>query len=215
MRFLLLLPLILLLFSCSSKTPPYEWRSHSASAFASYTQSFLRDDALGSKSNLTMAIQHAKSSAKLEQLASIYLGKCALDRAVGIKSNCREYQKIANFIHSPTLFSYYSLLKGRLTSSQINALPPQYQSFAHSYTNANYPQAFEAIMQIKKPTSQLIASSLIQKHLNNHQRDQILLIASKYGYKRAVIFWLEEQLNYTQNSAKKNQIKEKIKILQN
>jgi hypothetical protein len=201
---------IIFLLSCSSKEQPYKWQANCASAFAAFSQSFLKDDRIGSQSELDLALTSAKSSANLEQLGSIYLGSCALNKAVGIKDNCSRYQKIAHLINVASLHAYYQLLNNQ--SPQIDALPSQYQGFAKAIIRGNYPQAFEAIIDIKKPTSQLIAAALIKEHLSNAQRVQILNIASQYGYKKAVIFWLKEHAKYS-HAKQKTIILEKINVL--
>ncbi|KIM07091.1 MAG: hypothetical protein KU38_11240 [Sulfurovum sp. FS08-3] len=193
---------LLLFVSCGAKNPPYEWRMDSASAFASYTQSFLKDEIIAQE-ELERAIQSAKSSADLESLGSIYLGKCALNKAVGINDGCYEYQKIAHLINTPSLDAYYRLLTHQPTP--IEALPPHYQAFAKAKT-------FENLKAISKPTSQLIAASLIKERLTFAQKEEMVQLASQYGYKKAVIFWLQESLKNS-TSTQKSIVKQKIELL--
>jgi len=202
MRLLFGVAMLLLFVSCGAKNPPYEWRTHSALAFASYTQSFLKDETIA-QGELEMAIQSAKSSANLEQLGSIYLGKCALNKAVGISDRCNEYQKIAHLINAPLLDAYYRLLTHQFVP--IEALPSHYQAFAKAKT-------FENLKTISKPTSQLIAASLIKEKLTAAQKEEMVQFASQYGYKRAVIFWLQESLKGTTNTQKRI-LKQKIELL--
>lgn len=210
----IIIMVLLALISCSSKPKPYAWRANSASAFSSYTQSFLKDDYITAKSELDSAIEYAKSSANLEQLASIYLGKCALNHAVGIKDNGKQYQSIAHLLHSPALDAYYHLIHGSLTSQHIALLPPQYQAFATAKLNANYTKAFDAILAMDRVSSKLIATVLIKNYLTTHQRAQILDIASQYGYKKAVIFWLKEQHRHTTDQQSKKIIMQKIGVIE-
>lgn len=195
----------ILLLSCAAKNPPYEWRAASASAFASYTQSFLKGESITAEGELEMAIESAKSSANLEQLGSIYLGKCALNKAVGINDKCSEYNKIAHLLNAPNLKAYYNLLNQQ--STQIELLPPQYQPFAQT-------KSFESVMPIDKPTSKLIAASLIKNSLTHAQREAMIQLASQYGYKKAVLFWLKESLKYSNHNAQKRVLKQKIYLLE-
>ncbi len=202
MRLLFGVATLLLFVSCSAKNPPYEWRANSALAFASYTQSFLKDEVIA-QGELETAIQSAKSSANLEQLGSIYLGKCALNKAVGISDGCYEYQKIAHLINAPSLDAYYRLLTHR--SISIEALPSHYRAFAQAKT-------FENLKAISKPTSRLIAASLIKERLTLAQKEEMVQLASQYGYKKAVIFWLQESLKNS-TSTQKSIVKQKIELL--
>jgi len=208
-QWILIIGFLIALNGCSSKPPIYKWRTNSASAFSSYTQSFLQGEQSGS-GELDIAIDEAKRSADLEQLASIYLGVCALNRAVGVDDRCQKYQKISHLLVSKKLNAYYRLLHDTITPTDLEAIPPQYRPFAKAKLERNHVQAFEALMQIKKPTSKLIGAALIKEHLSPAQREQVLTLASQYGYKRAVLFWLDQKVHYTQNPTQKRRLKEKI-----
>ena len=122
--------LLFLLGGCSLKSPPDQWKHDSASAFSAYTDNFLRDKEALAKGDLDRAIAHAKSSADLSQLARIYLGACALDRAVGVVHECRDYQHIAHLVSDPSLTAYHALLSGAITPSLQASLPSAFKIFS-------------------------------------------------------------------------------------
>jgi hypothetical protein len=89
MIYKILLFIFLLQFNgCSFKTPQNKWQFKSVNAFSAYTKNFLSAKDTLAKDDLKRAVNHAKQSANLSQLARIYLGECALNISVGLKDNC-------------------------------------------------------------------------------------------------------------------------------
>ena len=62
-------------------------------------------------------------------------------------------------------------------------------------------------------TSRLLAASLIKENITAHTRDEIIETASYYGYIKAVIFWLNEAKNATNDENEKKILSKKIDIL--
>ena len=52
---------------------------------------------------------------------------------------------------------------------------------------------------------------LKKKHAQ--QREKLLKLASYHGYKKAVLFWLEESVKHTNDKSKKEFYKEKIEVI--
>ncbi len=182
----------LMIGGCASKTPPNQWQIESAESFDSYTQSYLKGEEVMAQSELSGAIEEAKRSADIEQLERIYLGACALEHSVGEGRYCTEYRRLSAIRTYRALEAYASLLEGALGTADIEHLPPQYQTFAQYRLRGDVSGAFNELISMKRVTSQLIAASLIKDRLNDTQRDYILGLASKYGYKKSVLFWLRE-----------------------
>lgn len=207
--------LILLLSGCSIKTPVNEWEYKSTGAFNSYTKHFLTNKDILAQDDLEKALEYAKQSANLEQLARITLGVCALKLSVGIDDKCREYKNIKEIISSKELNSYYQMLQNSLKEEEIQNLPSQYQNFISFKQSANYEEAFKAIQNIDQTTSKFIAATFIKEKLTKEQINYLLDIASYHGYKKLVIFWLK-QLSYLESDTmQKELIKKKIYILEN
>lgn len=214
MRYFLLYSIVAIVFSaCSFKTAPNEWQHKSVNAFNSYTKNFLSNNDSLAKNDLNRAISHAKSSSDLSPLARIYLGKCALNISVGIKDTCSEYNSISEFIKDDKLNAYYSFLTSTIAHEQIKSLPNSYQSFYLHVESSNFYEANNDILNIDKPTSKLLAASLIKNNINDKTIEKILKVASFYGYKKVVLFWLNEKISRTNNEEEKRRISKKIDIL--
>ncbi|MDY0121868.1 MAG: hypothetical protein RBR54_07975 [Sulfurimonas sp.] len=212
-RFVLLTSLVYFLAGCSFQSPPNEWQYKSSNAFESYTKSFLQDKQLLAKNDLVRAQEHARMSADLTMLARVYLGKCALNRAVGIEDSCQEYLELHSLVEDRSLRSYYALLQKEMTQESIAHLPKRYHDFAYAHTSKEYNKAFESILSMEPISSQLIAASLLGEHLTLEQKEKILTLSSFYGYKKASLFWLEQIKATTQDAKMIEQIEKKITIL--
>ena len=163
--------------------------------------------------DLKRAIKHAKKSADLTQLSKIYLSECALNISVGERNGCDSYEEISQMQASQTLNAYYAFINLRIEKEDIKLLPPHYQGFASHLASKEYAKAEKALLKIEKTTSLLLCSSLIKNTLETKTKEKILQKASYSGYKKAVLFWLDEILKSTQNPQEIQKIKKKISIL--
>jgi hypothetical protein len=205
--------ILIFLGGCSFKTPQNEWQYKSASNFESYKKNFLQGDDALAKSDLKRAIKHAKQSADLTQLARIYLGVCSLNIANGINNECKEYKEISNLVHSKELESYYHLITKTITAKEIQFLPQEYQEFSLHLLKKSYTQANQDILTMKKTSSPFVAAALMKETLDNKTREYLLQKASFFGYKKTVLFWLQESLKYTKKREEIEQIQKKLSIL--
>ena len=212
MKYILFFSLILL-SGCSLKTPPNQWQYKSANAFSSYTKNFLSANQVLAENDLNRAIEHAKKSADFTQLATIYLGECALNISVGIDDNCEKYKDIQEFVNDKELDAYYALITKSITNQKIKLLPQQYRAFALSFNKADFKEANAKLLSIEKETSLLLCASLLKNHLDKETRTKIIHKASYHGYKKAVLFWLHESLKNTSNPDEIKSIEKKISIL--
>jgi len=203
----------LLLTGCSFKTPANEWQYKSSNAFNTYTKDFLKNNQTLANNDLTRAVKHAKTSADLTQLAKIYVGECALNISVGIEDNCEKYTNISDLVDDQSVEAYYNLLRLSIQKEQIQYLPKNYHSFAYHLLKKDFKAANQEIFKIPKATSSLLCASLIKENLNATSRAKIINSASYHGYKKVVLFWLNESLKYTENQEEIQKIEKKISIL--
>ena len=178
-----------ILLGCTFKTPPNEWQHKSADAFSSYVKDFMYAEDSLAKNDLNRAIKHAKKSADLTSLARVYLGKCALNLSVGIADKCDEYKKISNLIDDEELVNYYGII---------------------TKTSNKNPND---ILNTDKATSILLNGALKKDRLSSEERAKLLEVASFNGYKKAVIFWLEESIKYADKGAEKEFFQQKIEAI--
>ena len=212
-KFLIFFFLFLIFSGCSFKIPQNQWQFKSANAFSSYTKNFLSAKDNIAKNDLQRAIKHAKQSADLTQLSRIYLGKCALNISLGIEDSCQEYVAMSNLVDDKELKAYYALLTYNLTKEQIELLPDDYKDYAKFLLIKDFNGVKEEILTMNKVTSKLLATALIHKSIDNDFREKILHLVSFYGYKKVVLFYLNEIGKNTKDKRKRGKIEKKISIL--
>jgi len=204
---------IILIAGCSFKETPNISQYKANSAFTQYKKNFLSDENLLASSDLKRAIKYAKTDANLDQLATIYLGECALNNSVGIDDSCTKYKNIEPLVDDINLKAYYSLIRSKLTYQQITLLPKEYQQFSLYINKKDFNKAFDEILKNSSISSTLISANLIKDKLSKKQIEKIIKLASFYGYKKSVLYWLNRLKNQTTNQIKKNRINKKIMIL--
>lgn len=211
-KIILIFVAIFLLTSCSFSQPQNEWQYKSADNFRQYTKYFLGANENFAQNNYVRAIENAKKSADLTTLARVYLGKCALNISVGVKDSCQEYENMSQLLNSKELDAYYALVTDTLQKEQIQSLPAHYQTFAKNLLEKKYREASDEVFAMKSTTATLLSASIIRENLSHAQREEMIELASYYGYKKAVLFWLRESKKDA-NEDDKNNIDKKIKIL--
>ena len=208
-----LLTLSILLFSaCSFKSPPNQWQYKSTAAFESYTKNFLSSEDTLAKNDLKRAIKHAKKSADLKMLGRIYLGECALNISVGIDDECSSYKDISTLVDDKSLEAYYTFITSQESISSTD-LSEHYKKFASFVDLKDFDNAQVELLKMQKPTSKLLAASLVKENLSINTMDAMIKTASFYGYKKSVIFWLNEKRSKTTDAKTIEKISKKISVL--
>jgi len=193
------------------KIAPNQWEKRVKHSVHSYIHNYLADKELLSQKDYKRAVKYAKQSADLTTLGKVYLTKCALDRTVGKKNICKEYQSIEKLITVPQLQSYKNFLEENLSEEDMQFLDPKYRSFARYYLHHQYKKSINVLRNTDDVVSMLVMGSFVEDKLSQDDIDKIINIASFYGYKKAVKFWL----NY--KTLKFNDLKSKeiLKVIEN
>ena len=216
MRNLSIYILIIVIFSgCSFDTPPNDWQYKSVNAFDAYTKNFLSGNDRMAKNDLKRAIAHAKQSADLTSLARVYLGECALDISIGIDNKCQKYKSIEDIVDSKPLNAYYNFLISNIQKEEITNLVERYKDFALYLKNKEYKKANNEILNMDRVTSQLLAAALLKEKINKRSISKVIKSASFNGYKKAVLYWLNQLKTKTTNITEIEKIDKKISIMKN
>ena len=204
MNYLLHLIVITIVFSgCSFQSPPNQSQFKATTAFTSYSNNFLSNNDALANNDLTRAIEHTKQSADFEALSKMYLGECALNLSVGLNSGCQNYLDIQNIHDNLSNQAYYHLITKSISTTEIQMLPSTYQDFASHLVEKNFHETYKEILDMQSITSQLISASLVKESLDTTQINKIVELASFYGYKKSILFWLNELRNRTTNESEK------------
>lgn len=193
---------------------PNSWEYKSSSYFESYKQNFLYDKEILAQADLESAESYAKRGADVTQLASIYLGKCALNIAVGVDDKCKEYQEIEELVSCPKIKNYYKMVQKEFNDLDVKMLPPKYQDFIVAVQQEDAQQANQLVQKIDDPVSQLLAISLLGDEVSKETLLSAIETLSFYGYKKGVVFLLNKLETKTTELEEKELIRKKIKLLQ-
>ena len=205
--------MLLVFTACSFSNPPNQWQYKSTTSFDSYINNFLSSNDALAKHDLASSIKHAKKSADLTILSRIYLGECALNISIGIEDKCVDYKNMADVVNDKTLEAYYNFITLKLELLNLSYLSSQYKDFALLLSKKKFIEAEAKVLKILKPTSKLLAASLMRDKLSCEAREDMIKVASFYGYKKSVLFWLNEARKNTTDGKKRKLLLKKISIL--
>lgn len=200
MRTLFLIIIVFLLTSCASKKPDDIWKFYSTSYFATFKDGKLKGEEVKAQTSYNRAVAHAKSGTHFETLKRIYLGKCALNKALLIEDNCSEYKAIADIDSDKSLDAYYMFLNA-IQGYDKSLLPKQYQA------------KFELknLHEVTPIISRFVIASQHKESLTQVDVDKLIDAGSLYGYRALVINWLE----YAYQKFHEESYKLKLDVLKN
>lgn len=207
--------MLLLLSGCSIQftQPQNAWQVKAVSAFQNYQKYYLEGRIILAESERRKAISQAKQSANLETLARVYIADCAIQAAVLNASDCALYLQVKPLVKAADLAAYYHMLSGELTLSEVEKLPPQYQSFAKIWLSGTTSKLNESVLAISSLESQLVAASIAKERLTLKTLRAIIQKTADYGYKLASIRWMTYLAGRTPDRAESAQLLKKIEIL--
>ena len=211
---LLVLGFFVFFGGCSFSKKPNDWQYKSAQNFSKYQHDFFTGNDFLAKNELKVAQKYAKRSSNLTTLARVYLGECALNISVGISKKCTKYEKIAKLVNSKELQAYNAMLMGKISTQEITFLDDNYQDFMKSLKDKKYKSAQKILFSMSRDSTIFVTAGLMKEHLDDASRQKLVKLASYNGYKKLVLFWLNEEKKYTKDEVKQNKIMLTIKILQ-
>lgn len=210
-KFVLLI-VSLLFVGCSFKTSDkYKYRVDASNSFDSFKKYYLQGKTRLASIALKRALQNAKEGSDINSIAKIYLGECALHKAMLIQDNCSEYLQIKELTSDKHLENYYLFIAGKFQNINISLLPESYRDFAKYLKRKNLGAAVKTLDKIKNSDSKIIAASLIKNKLSKKDIKKIIDISSSMGYKKVTARWYNF-LKTKSTEKEKKIIDEKLKI---
>jgi len=213
MKIKFVLLIVSILFTgCSFKTGyKYKYRVNASNSFDSFKRYYLQGKTRLASIALKRALQNAKEGSDINSIAKIYLGECALHKAILLQDNCEEYRQIKNLTNDKYLENYYLFIVGKFQKTDIALLPEQYRDFARYLKKREIKSAVKALYDIKNSDSKIIAASLIKDKLSKKDIKKIIDISSSMGYKKVTARWYTFLKTKSTDSEKKV-IEEKLNI---
>lgn len=209
----LLVVLVLLFSACSMEPVPNSWEYKSSSYFESYKKNFLYDKEILAEADLESAEAYAKRGADVTQLASIYLGKCALNIAVGADDECKEYLEIEDLVSCPRIKNYYKMLQKDFDTLDIKMLPSKYRDLIRAMQKQDAQELNSIVQKMDDPVSQLLAISLSADLISKETLEKAIESSSFHGYKKGTISLLHKLELQTEDYREKELIKKKLDVL--
>ncbi len=212
-RYTLVLLAMLYFSGCSFKTKPNMWQQKVSASFEAYKKDFLKGKDGLAKSDFERAEENAKSSADLKTLAALYLGKCALHISIGKQDTCQKYLDIRDVANCKFLDNYYNFIQKDFQNTSLAIIDETYVDFLKALKKNDIEAASKAVIDIKAPSSKLLAISLLGKNVSREALQSGIDTLSFYGYKKGVMYLLKLYKGKTEDEKEKSLIKKKIRIL--
>ena len=188
------LSLFLLLGGCGSRPTP-GWIVAGNQQLETFKKDFLTGgQPVVTERHFQKAVEEIKKSGDLDLLGRAWLTRMALQTAVLGKIEEGEYGKIAAAQAVPANRNFYLFLTGDPAAVDGALLPEQYRSFLKAFRDGDVIKTGKEIAAMEEdPLSQLIAAGLaVRRHLENEPILQTAVsVASRNGWKRALLAWLE------------------------
>ncbi|WP_304545073.1 hypothetical protein [Sulfurimonas microaerophilic] len=205
---------LLLFTSCSMEPAPNSWEYKSSSYFESYKKNFLCDKEILAQADLQSARSFAKRGGDVTQLASIELGKCALNIAVGINDKCAEYQEMEELVSCPRIKNYYKMLQKEWGDIDLEMIPAKYKEFVAVMQKGDLTQANKIVQKIDDPVSKLLAAALLGDEVSKETLSGSIETMSFYGYKKGIVFLLKKLRDKTEDPQAKRLLIKKLELLE-
>ncbi len=210
-KFILLI-IVIFFAGCSFKTNDrYKYRVDASNSFDSFKKYYLQGKTRLASIALKRALQNAKEGSDINAIAKIYLGECALHKAMLIQDSCIDFRQIKDIVSDKNIQNYYLFLIGDLKKIDTRFLPEQYRNFAKYLKKEDFKDAIKALHNIKNADSQIIAASLIKDSLSKKDIKNIINISSSMGYKKTTDKWYTF-LKTKSTATEKRVIEKKLKI---
>lgn len=214
-----LLFFLLLFAGCGSKPAP-GWIVAGNQQLESFKYHFLTGGQPAvAERHFRRAIEEIKKGGDLDLLGKAWLTKMALEVAVLVEMDEADYLKIAAARPVPANRNFYLFLKGEKTAVDRSLLPGQYCSFFDAYRSGKTAEAERTIASMEDdPLSRLIAAGIaVRLKMESEKIIQVAVeTASRSGWKRALLVWLERLLSFHEaagDGAKAAAVRQRIDLM--
>lgn len=186
--------LFLLLGGCGSKPTP-AWIIAGNQHLESFKHHFLTGaQPAAAERYFHRAVEEIKKSGDLDLLGKAWLTRMALQVAVLTDMEEGEYLNIEAARAVPVNRQYYLFLKGEKAAVDRSLLPTRYCAFIDAYRSGSLVETERRITAMgEDPLSLLIASGIAVRHRLESEAilNAAVNAASRQGWKRALLVWLE------------------------
>ena len=167
------------------------------------------------------AVEEIKKSGDLNLLAKVYLNRYAVQVALLESFREDDFMKIQTAEPDPVNAAFYAFLKGNISQTDRNLLPPQYsQTVAEILAAKREDSLAKDVQKIEDPLSSLVMVGLLvlrYGYENEELLNGAVETASRQGWKKALLVYLNRlQAFYEQRQKgeKADKIKQKILLIQ-
>lgn len=210
MKTLFILMIILVLSACSSSKVPYAWQGQTKSYLTKYQEMMLKGDFFQAQYYLDDAIKTAKNDATLETLAVVYLSKCAMNKAMNLKTQCQSYESLKSLLKQRRYDDYEKMLRGQKVDniSNLGHYYALYQAIVNKDVQLSDIKSLETVY------AQAIAAIVVDKHglMNKEISHYMIDKASHENMKGLMLVWLKKSQSFATGEALQR-LKREIKIL--
>lgn len=191
--FILAIAAILFVGGCS-KEPQYIWKAQAGEYFLQYQNMMLDDNDEQALYYFKQAVNEAKKDTSLATLAHLYLGACAMERALFREVACSAYHDLIALSPQTAKPSYEAFIKADTLS--VDTHTKHYEDVIIAIQKASPDEVIKALGDMKSISSQAIAASVaVRKGMESKAlADTMIDLASSYNVKGLLKVWLEKKL---------------------
>jgi len=213
--------LMILLVSCGGSQPIPDWTYVSFNQMEDFKKAYLEGKAGTADLHFQRAVEEIKKSGDLNLLAKVYLNRYAVQVALLESFREDDFMKIQTAEPDPVNAAFYAFLKGNISQTDRNLLPPQYsQTVAEILAAKREDSLAKDVQKIEDPLSSLVMVGLLvlrYGYENEELLNGAVETASRQGWKKALLVYLNRlQAFYEQRQKgeKADKIKQKILLIQ-
>ena len=204
---------LLLIVGCSGE-PKYIWKAYAGEYFLQYQNMMLANDQEQAVYYFKQAVQEAKKATDLQPLAQLYLGACAMDKALFVDTNCTGYQTLKPLVDTKKLDAYDAFIQAESFYADENNA--RYEDVINAINKNSALEALESVENLESVASQAIAASVMWRNgiktidLANFMIDR----ASYHNLVGLLTVWMEKKLLLLQSEDKAyERLKAHIRLL--
>jgi hypothetical protein len=178
---------------------------------AKYQEMMLKGDSFQASYYLKDAIKEAQNDVSLRSLAIVYLGECAMQKAMGLKTQCQSYESLKNLFKDSKFEAYKAMLLSQKVKNPADL--HKYQSFYEALEAKSV--TLSDIKSLDTIYAQAIAARLVYEK-GQITKDMLAFMieqASSENLKGLMLVWLDIAKDMAAGE-EKIRLDQKIRLLQ-
>ncbi len=210
MRWFLIIAGVVWLGGCGGKTT-HAWKGQTQSYFERYQKMMLKGESLQAEYYLKDSLKEAKNSPDITTLAKIYLGACAMEKAMMRQSGCASFLSVEALIADPKLSAYKKMLLGETVgqSTLLGKYEALYEVRSDKEAALGELKSLDTIYAKAVGAAVIKDAGAVSEALCRYMVDE----ASSQSMKGLMLLWKKEGVAFMVDPQERSKEIERIKLL--